>query len=125
MDNKKTLIGMAAVFLLCMGYWFFLVHYVYPKHPEWDVAGTLNQPAQTQPSDTNASTQPGNAMAATSTSPSMGSAPGSMLQVATTQPSGGPKIVGSIRPKDPDYGLGLKINPHGAGLDSVTINSYK
>jgi YidC/Oxa1 family membrane protein insertase len=114
---------MAAVFLLCMGYWFFLVHYVYPKHPNWDYAGTLNQPAQTANSGASATTGP--ASTTMSTEPSMGAAPGSALQVATTQPEGGPAIIGSTQAKDPEYGLGLQIDPHGAGLNSVTINSYK
>jgi len=123
MDNKKTVIGIALVFALCMGYWFFLVHYVYPKHPEWDYAGTLNQPAQTDNSAATATTQPASTTA--STGPSIGSVPGTTLQVAASQPAGAPMLIGSNQPKNPDYGLGLQIDPHGAGLNVVTVNSYK
>ncbi|MGD0462680.1 MAG: YidC/Oxa1 family insertase periplasmic-domain containing protein [Tepidisphaeraceae bacterium] len=123
MDNKKTVIGMAAVFLLCMGYWFFLVHYVYPKHPEWDYAGTLNQTTQAENSGARATTEPASGTAATG--PSIGAAPGSTLLLATTQPAGAPTILGSDQPGDAEYALGMQIDPRGAGLDAVTLNSYK
>lgn len=123
MDNKKTVILMAVLFVLCMGYWFFLVRYVYPKHPNWDYTGTLNQPRQEQSSATRPSTEPG-AEAAT-TAPSIGAAPASSLLVAGAGPAGEPTVIGSERANDPNYGLGLRIDPRGAGLDQVTINSYK
>jgi YidC/Oxa1 family membrane protein insertase len=122
MDNKTTIIGMGVLFLICMGYWYFLVHVVYPKHPEWDFNGTLNQPA-TKPAVAPA-TAADTAMGST-TIPSMGPATVSSLTVATTQPAGAPAFIGSDRPKDPDYALGLQIDPQGAGLGSATINSYK
>jgi YidC/Oxa1 family membrane protein insertase len=124
MDNKRTIIGMGALFLLCMGYWFFLVHYVYPKHPEWNFNNTPDQ--QTQTPTTAPSTS-----ASTSTNPSastvssIGPSSGPSLAVATTQPAGSPVLVGSLNPKDPAYGLGLQVVPQGAALGSVTINSYK
>ncbi len=123
MDNKKTVLGMALVFLLCMGYWFFLVRYVYPKHPEWDFAGTLNQTTQTQNSGAGATTEP--ASTAASTRPSIGAAPESTLLVAATQPAGAPTTLGSDRAGDGQFALGMQIDARGAALDAVTLNSYK
>jgi YidC/Oxa1 family membrane protein insertase len=116
---------MAVLFVFCMGYWFILVRYVYPKHPNWDYAGTLNRPPQDQSSTTQPSTAPGGE-AATS-APSMTAASSPSLLVASTQPAGAgaTKVLGSEKPNDPNYGLGLQLDPRGAGLDSVTINSYK
>src|ERR1700728_2456938 len=45
MSTKNQIIGMTALFVVCMGYWFFLVHFVYPKHPGWMIA--QNQADQT------------------------------------------------------------------------------
>jgi YidC/Oxa1 family membrane protein insertase len=120
MDNKKTIIGMGALFLLCMGYWFFLVHYVYPNHPNWDFNGTLNQTAQTPPAVP--ATAASNSMASTMTS--IGPATAPSLAVVATQPSG-PLSIGSDRPKDPAYALGLDLVSRAAAMGSVTINSYK
>jgi YidC/Oxa1 family membrane protein insertase len=121
MANKTTIIGMGALFLLCMGYWYFLVHYVYPKHPQWDFNGTLNQPAQT--STVSPTTTADNSTSPT-TIPSIGPATGTSLAVVATQPSA-PVSIGSDNPKDPAYALGLQIVPQGAALGSATINSYK
>ncbi len=109
------------MFILCMGYWYFLVHFVYPKHPEWDFNGTLNQPAQT--STVSPTTVADNSTGST-TIPSMGPATGTSLAVVATQPSQ-PVSIGSDNPKDPAYALGLQIVPQGAALGSATINSYK
>ena len=121
MANKTTIIGMGALFLLCMGYWFFLVHYVYPKHPEWDFNGTLNQQPQTP---TVSPTTTADNSTGSTTIPSIGPATGPSLAVLATQPSA-PVSIGSDKPKDPAYALGLQIVSQGAALGSATINSYK
>src|SRR5580692_1686239 len=129
MINKQTIIGIAAMFLLVMGYWYFLVHVVYKNHPNWDYAGKLNQPAQTT-SVREAAPSPGPTSSPT-TMTSIGPATmGASLSIATTQPVGSgasaaPAMIGSTRPSDPAYVLGLQIVPQGASLGSVTINSYK
>jgi YidC/Oxa1 family membrane protein insertase len=118
MDNKRTVIAMAVLFALAMGYWLILVRYVYPKHPNWDYTGKLNQ-TQTEQATTSPTTGP-------STAPSIAAAPAPTLLVASTQPGpGGGKFIGSKSANDPTYAVGLQLDPRGAGLDSVTINSYK
>jgi YidC/Oxa1 family membrane protein insertase len=123
MDNKKTVIGMAVVILLTLGYGVFLKYYLYPHHPNWDYAGTLDQPAPDPNSATKPSTRSAGTMAATAQS--ISTEPTSALLVASTRPSRTPMLLGSVQPKDPKYGLGLQIDPRGAGLDQVTVNSYK
>lgn len=123
MDNKKTIIGMGAVLLLSMGYWYWLVHFVYPSHRNWDYNDTVNQaqPAATATSVPSlVSTNP----SATALS-SIGPATNSSLVVSSTQPAGPPALVGSEKPGDSDYALGVQVNPEAAAIASVTINSYK
>jgi YidC/Oxa1 family membrane protein insertase len=123
MGNKTTMIGIALLFLLCMGYYFFLVDYVYKKHPDWNPA---NQPPETaQNSSVSPSTEPS---FTASSGPSMSSATTtstSALAVATMEASTQPTAIGSDNAKDPTYALGLEIDPREAALASVTINSYK
>jgi len=120
MENKNTIIGMVVLFLLCMGYWLFLVLRVYPSHPNWDYNNTLNQPPP--------ASQPA-AVAENSSAPtfnaSTGPATAATIAVVSTQPAGPPVSIGSDKPGDPTYALEMQIDPQAAKLDSVTINSYK
>ena len=118
------MIGIGAMFVLCMGYWYFLVHVVYKNHPNWDYKGTLNQQAQTAPAGP-PTTSPGPTSPA-STMMSIGPATtGTSLTLSTTQPTGGEARIGSDAPNDAAYALGLQIVPQAAALGSVTVNSYK
>jgi YidC/Oxa1 family membrane protein insertase len=120
MGTKQTIIGMSALFVLCMAYWFILVHYVYPKHPEWMLPPAQPQQAQNSPATTEpASTAP------SATQMSISAAPTTGLSIATSRPAAGPANIGSAQPNDPTYALGVQVAPLGAGLQSVTINSYK
>jgi len=122
MGNKTTIIGMLVLAVLCMGYWFFLVHYVYPKHPEW----VFTPPPASEPSQPeNSSVGPASAFSPATTTSSISPGAGSVLRVVATQPAQGPQTIGSNQFNDPAYALGLEIAPAGAGLNSVTINSYK
>ncbi len=120
MGNKTTIYGMAALFLLCMGYWLFLQH-LYKLHPEWDPNAVSNEAVQT--STAGPSTAPSNGTATTESS--IGPASNPSMALATTQAAGRPVTIGSDQPDDPTYALALHLSPVGAGLDSVTINSYK
>jgi YidC/Oxa1 family membrane protein insertase len=122
MGNKTTIIGIGLLFLLCMGYYFFLVDYVYKKHPDWNPA---NQPAETaQNSSVSPSTAP-SFSAATGPSLSAATTSTSTLAVASTQASTQPTAIGSANPRDPTFALGLQVDPREAALASVTINSYR
>ncbi len=126
MSTKQTILGMTALFVLCMGYYFFLVYYVYPKHPQWMVAQT--QPDQTESAPLS-SQQSGNSISS-STFPSSQSSisPATMpsgLQAIVTGPSVASAKIGSTQPSDPTYALGMDVSPLAASLDSVTINSFK
>jgi YidC/Oxa1 family membrane protein insertase len=122
MENKTTITGMLALFLLCMGYWLFLVLHVYPTHPNWDYNNTLNQPPPaTAPSSVATSTSgPSEGSFAATEPTTMASA-----VFASTQPAGPPVSIGSSKPGDPTYALAMQIDPKAAGLNSVTINSLK
>jgi YidC/Oxa1 family membrane protein insertase len=126
MSTKQTILGMTALFVLCMGYYFFLVYYVYPKHPQWMVAQT--QPDQTESAPLSPQ-QSGNSISS-STFPSSQSSisPATMpagLQAIVTGPSVASARIGSTQPSDPTYALGMDVSPLAASLDSVTINSFK
>jgi YidC/Oxa1 family membrane protein insertase len=129
MNNQRTLIGIGVMFLLCMGYWYFIVHVVYKNHPDWDYNGTLNQPTQTNPSinpSPNASTAatPGPTSAPT-TMLSVGPATaGSIAVIPSTQPAT-PTDLGSTKQDDPTYALGVNVLPREAAIGAVTINSYR
>jgi YidC/Oxa1 family membrane protein insertase len=123
MDNKKTVIGMAVVVLLSIGYGLFLKYYLYPTHPYWDYAGVLDQPQPEQTPATKPSTTRAGETA--TTLQTIGTEPTSALLIAGTQPSGGTTLLGSDKPDDAEFGLGLQIDSRGAGLDEVTVNSYK
>lgn len=152
MGNKTTIIGMAGIFVVCMGYWFFLVHYVYPKHPEWNFNGTPSPSSQASTGDSStqpsvASTSNSSLIAATGVSSMVATTQEAMAETtqaisqtslsATTQPglaeisggSSGIAAIGSTNPpvnsNDPGYVLGMQINPNGAAIGSVTLNSYK
>jgi YidC/Oxa1 family membrane protein insertase len=125
MGNKTTIIGMATLFLLCMGYWLFLVHYVYPKHPEWDYNGTLNKQAQNSSVSPSPSDNSASGPSTSATTQALGPSTSAGLAVVSTQASTEPVSIGSDSPKDPTYGLGLQVTPQGAGLVSATVNSYK
>lgn len=128
MGTKTTFIGMGVLFLLCMGYMFVLVHWIYPSHPNWDYKGALSQaPASSESPTTGPSTEPAAAGGGgfASSQPSIGAATQSASwHVATTQP-GGTVVLGREAYNDPDYALALQIGPSAAGIESVTINSYK
>jgi YidC/Oxa1 family membrane protein insertase len=127
MSTKSTLIGMAALFFICMGYLFVLNRFVYKAHPNWDYNGVLNHPsAPTDNASTAPSTQPSPALGGVaSTQTFIGPATqASSLQVAATQPAQ-LLTLGHEAYKDPDYALALQVDPSAAGLQSVTINSYK
>jgi YidC/Oxa1 family membrane protein insertase len=121
MRNKTTILGMAALIVVCIGYSYFL-HYEYKTHPNWNPEAASNEPAQSA-AGSNPSVAPSNGTTATeaSTGPSSGTA----IAVATTQAGGRPATIGSDRPDDPAFALGLHLTPQGAALASVTINSYK
>jgi YidC/Oxa1 family membrane protein insertase len=113
---------MGLMFLLCMGYWFFLQDYLYKRHPEYNPANPMYQTSQeptTIPSITSATPAP---TTVSSIAPATGPA---SLFVASTQPAGEPVSIGSDKAGDANYALGLQIDPRAAALGSVTINSYK
>ncbi|MGD0140675.1 MAG: YidC/Oxa1 family insertase periplasmic-domain containing protein [Tepidisphaeraceae bacterium] len=120
MGNKTTILGMAALILLCIGYSYFL-HYEYKQHPNWNPEAASNEPAQTAAASQ--SVAPSNGM--TTTEASTGPSSGTAIVAATTQAVGRPATIGSDQPDDPTFALGLHLAPQGAALASVTINSYK
>lgn len=60
MTTKQTILGMTAVFVLCMGYYLYLDLRVWPSHPEWFRTETTpdqteSSPLSSQPSTTSVS----------------------------------------------------------------------
>lgn len=116
-------IAMAAVLALVMGYYLLLVKFVYPNHPEWDLTGQHNRPqiAQTQPATTEPAptSMPAESLsAAPATTRSVGLKPAPASTATAT-------LIGAATPKDPNYHLGLNIDPNGASIASIALNGYK
>jgi len=120
MGNKTTIVGMVALVLVCIGYAYFL-RYEYSKHPNWNPQAGSNEAGQTAP----ANPSPAPAVGLTTTEASTGPSPATAIAVATTQAAARPATIGSDRPNDQTFALGLHLTPAGAALASVSINSYK
>jgi YidC/Oxa1 family membrane protein insertase len=120
MRNKTTILGMAALMVVCIGYSYFL-RYEWAKHPEWNPDVASNQTEQTTAAGP--STAPSTGV--TTTEASIGPSPGTAMALATTQAVARPATIGSDQPDDPTFALALHLTSQGAGLESVTINSYK
>lgn len=121
--------GILLITGLGLAYQAFILH-EYKVHPEWAKPGTptasTNSASAQNPSP---SSQPG--MAAASTQPSTESTGWAISQAApttmpTTEPamSAGAIVVGSEDYKDPRAHVALEIDPHGAGLNGVVLNSF-
>jgi YidC/Oxa1 family membrane protein insertase len=120
--DKKMYIAMVALFLLVMGYYAYIEKVVRPKHPEWDWTGQSSQLAQDGgvSSAGQATTQTQGSIATTGpTSPMSG------LQAIGAPQPGQNVWIGSQKENDPDYALGLQVNPVGAALESAVINGFK
>ena len=63
MRNKTTILGMAALIVVCIGYSYFL-HYEYKTHPNWNPEAASNEPAQSA-AGSNPSVAPSNGTTAT------------------------------------------------------------
>jgi len=130
MDNKR-LVTMMLLMLGLMMVWLFVQMELRRRHPEWF-------PRPDQP----AATQPVRAPAATATAPTQavpeavaGAAPTvpPPASAATAQPRiiGGEPVPGElgIHQFDPTgtsaYPMGLRIEPRGAALQSVTLNRFR
>jgi YidC/Oxa1 family membrane protein insertase len=121
--DKRTYMAMAVLSLLVIGWFLYVEKVVRPKHPEWDWAGQSSQisseggvssadqaTTQTQPGSTGSS-QPG-------------ATPSSLAAVAAPTP-GSSIWIGSNKENDPNYALGLQVDPTGAALESAVINGFK
>src|SRR5580692_3975051 len=120
--DKKMYIAMVALFLLVMGYYAYIEKVVRPKHPEWDWTAQSSQLAQDGgvSSAGQATTQTQGSIATTGpTSPMSG------LQAIGAPQPGQNVWIGSQKENDPDYALGLQVNPVGAALESAVINGFK
>jgi YidC/Oxa1 family membrane protein insertase len=125
MDNKKMFGAMAVMVLVVVGYYFYLVKYLYPHHPEWDLSGQHNQPVATGTNTPSINPEPGS-QGVSSTIPSMGAATKPTdINIVGTDVAPADQTIGSVKPKDPRYALAAKIVAREAALDSVTINAAK
>jgi YidC/Oxa1 family membrane protein insertase len=124
MDTKRMVTAMTLALAVVVG-WQYLITYFYPPAP----------PAPQQAVET---TQPATAPttgplagavveAPSSTAPATANAqatPGA-LHVATVVESPQPATLGSATRDDPQYAMGIALTPYGAGIESVTLNSFR
>jgi len=125
--DKRMYITAGLLMLVVMGYYAFLVNYVYPRHPEWDTSGRRPQPTvspEQGPATGPSPTAPSIAAAATQSAQAPPGGAAALKAVGASGP-GTPAFIGSDKVKDPEYALGVRISPDGAGLDSVIINETK
>lgn len=145
MDNKRLMTAMVVGLVLMLG-WLTLVQYLDKANPHWNLMGrpttqpkavpatlaTPPAPLLVQPAPTTAPT-PTTVSPAAPAAPAANTAPNATI---STQPStgtltvkGGPStevvILGSLTPNDPNFAMGLEIDPRGAGVNRVTLNAYK
>ncbi|MDP9172639.1 MAG: YidC/Oxa1 family insertase periplasmic-domain containing protein [Planctomycetota bacterium] len=126
MDNKRMLGAMAAVLLLVMGYYIFVIKYLAPRHPEWDMTGAHNRPVATDtttPSLNSSTNSGGMSNVATTRRPT--TAPSGVTRVVGADASSTDQRIGSFEGEHPPYALGLEVSDMGAALDSVVINGAK
>ncbi len=128
MDTKRLILNVSFVLVLFLG-WNLIVRQIYKRHPTWPGGPQ----ATTEPA-----TRPGPAVATVPPPAEPTTAPAVVATAATTGPAGpvgglhaeddagGPAAVslGSGRPSDPVFSMGLAIDPRGAGLSSVTLNDF-
>jgi YidC/Oxa1 family membrane protein insertase len=130
MELKKTLPLMLVIFLGVLAYNSYLRRY----HPEWwATAPQAANPSIEPISGTGAPITPSISNPTTgissATAPSM--SPASHLvgkysiAVLGEKFDFSPVTIGSLKPNDPQYALGLNLSPTGASLDSACINSQK
>ena len=126
MERKQTLIWVIVAMALVLGY-MQLLPVLYEKYPDLkpkDPATTaLNPTPATQPGP---ATGPGTTQPATAGATSApGAAPTTGLRVlAAAEGEAKPWALGSDQYRDPTYALRLALSPHGAGVQSVTLNSF-
>jgi len=148
MDNKRLIPLMLLVMTIAIGWQYFL-GFLYDKNPQWKrpgqetattqpvgtstqpVTSTLsigpNVPGSTILPTTGAAALPNGAVAPPNgavTLPGVALAPAG-LSVGPADTSGIGIEIGSVKPKDKTYPIGLRINPRGAGLEQVVLNAYK
>jgi YidC/Oxa1 family membrane protein insertase len=120
METRRLILSMALMLGL-FGAWQLTVKYLYKKYP------SLAQQEQVQPGPT----------APPSTAPALDESAAFESPEPTTGPataSAGIRVVeaedgrfaelGSSQHQDPDFAVALSIDPHGAGLSSVTLNNF-
>ena len=114
-------IAMAAVVALIMGYYLFLVKFVYPKHPEWDLTGERNRAALAQATPPTTQPEP-TTVAGESISAGPATTQTGGFKPAATPASSPEALIGSTVRRDPDYALALRLDAQGAAVDSVIVN---
>jgi YidC/Oxa1 family membrane protein insertase len=134
MDTKRLVtalvVGLTLILLYLQGV-RLLDHYEGWDKPQ----ASSTAPAATEPSTTQSATGPASQPAETvaTTAPTTGPSTGPSISAATSAaqflpaPEGkpSPATLGSGTPDDPKFALQLKVDPGGAGLTSVVLNSFK
>lgn len=125
MDTKRLVIAMTLAMAVVFG-WKYLVDQFYPPTPK----PPATQTAATQPA-TQASGNPAAPAPLATTNPAatpaveaqITSAPGA-LRAAQAEPSEN-VILGSAIDKDPNFAMAVNLSQRGAGIESVTLNTYR
>lgn len=142
MDNKRLLIAMMVGLMLMLG-WLTLVQYLDKVNPQWNLMGRATSQPATAPIPLDAPIANPFAPAASITTAPSASATSTLpptiptLPGMTTQPAleraltavGGTATnfvtLGSAAPNDGAFAMGLELDPRGAGIGRITLNSYK
>jgi YidC/Oxa1 family membrane protein insertase len=137
MDNKRTVIWVVVATALALG-WFQLIGYLHQKYPDLAQKPTP-VPAATQPTTAPASQPGAEAAGPTTTTTTAGVTTTNPTAVAAAVPAAaaaaGLRVVeqgdpsathalGSAQLNDPHHAMKVVLSPLGAGLDSVTLNSF-
>ena len=130
MDNTKRIIVGMAVGLAAIVLYLQVLHFVDVKTGYYKQQEEALSPT-TQPAS-GANTRPASPPTATTSGPSISAAPtasaGSSIHVVpATQPAAQSAHVsiGSAAANDPNYAVQLNLEPTGAGIDSVVLNSFR
>jgi YidC/Oxa1 family membrane protein insertase len=141
MDNKRLMLAMVVGLILMLG-WLSLVQYLDKANPHWNLMGR----ATTQPASTPAAATAPPAGPSPLTVPATGAttAPGAPEQsrptpTITTRPADGalsarggvpasalpPVVLGSAASDDGAFAMAVELDPRGAGVRQVTLNSFR
>lgn len=133
MDIRRTILGILITLVAVVGWVLLQDHYRKQRLQQaQQAAENAPTPASTQPTTT-AATGPSTQVAtgtnpttiAATTAPSM--TPD--LTALTAQPAAltdaRPAPLGSDAADDPNYAMGVKLSAYGAGIDNVTLNSFR